>query len=483
LVVLAVVFSWIFIYWLLHAVLRRPIPIRIPLVAALGLILIPTLPKYLAALTSWLQLQMLEFDLSPFVIPSGISYFAWCIILMIMGAWLLWLLLKLMLALGDIPLPGLGKQRAIIAIFLLTALPFNYLNNQQVDAWTLVSFFDDISYSLRYLILFPIYLFLKHIASKDDFDIQPTEIMLTGMLFAFYLCGQSTNLLLVPIPLLLGWYLFKEHLMVTSNNINASMTSPQKRADTVARLLAVKEAQRLQHGYKKQGEKAYTSGELKRDAYEDGMKLAKEHIANAKASLAMTEYKARETIFTLGPEPGRLSNAHSAVFYSIPIILLFQLGTINQTLSGQIARSYPLLDIIIPLLSGTFAWLICAFLFGYLFHLIKGRNGIEKALVFSAVLILPALVIIILNGDSLLGERAGERVLRIVIFVLYLGLFAFDFKTMRSHDRGLKDLIAVYGLGQVIAFASSFLALGSVAVGPLLIEAIKWLSKLAGVGV
>ena len=481
-VLVAALFSCVFIYWLFRAVLQRPIPLKVSVAAAIGLILLPTIPRTVAALTSWLQLQALNFGISPFVIPSGTANFVWCVLLTLLGAYMLWLLLRLVLSLCALPVPENGKRRAIIALFLLMSLPFSYLANEQLNAWTVVSFFSDLSYSLRYIILIPIYLFLRHIATEDNFESTQTEILMVTMLFAFYLCGQSTNLLLVPIPLLLGWYLFKDHLLMSSESFAARLSSTQSRANTVALLLDVKETQRLQQGYKKQGEKAYTSGDLERDAYEAGMELAAERVKDAKTALGMSERDARESLFALGPGPGRWSNARNAVLYSIPIIVLYQLSLIDRAFRDQTERSYPLFDIVTPLLSGTFIWLICAFLFGYLFHLIKGRNGIQKALALSSAIILPTLVVLILNNEPILGENAGERILRIALFLLYLGLVAFDFKVLRDHQRGVKDLVAVYGLGQVIAFASSFVAIGSVALGPMLTQLLSLLMTLLGFG-
>ena len=478
LLVFATLFVWTFVHWLLRTVVRRRLPLRVAFIAALGIIVLPSIPVYLGAFTSWLQSQALSLNISPFVVPAGLGDIAWLIMLTLLGAWLLWVLLRLILGLADMPPPAGWKKGSIIALFLLTALPFDLVRGDGVTAWTYEIFFRHLIFALRFTVIIPVYCFLRHISPDDDFEMKSPEIALAAMLFAFYLCGGSTHLLLVPIPLLLGWYLFSERLLDTSKASREAPPPTARRADTIARLLRLKDAQRLSNGFRKQGEKAYVTAEITRQEYDQGLSDASGRVEQAAQDLSMSERDAQQAIFAYGPGDGRWSNAHSAVLYSIPIIVLFQLGLINEIFSNEYERSYPLFDIVSPLLGSTVSWLISAFLFGYLFHLIKGRNGVEKALAYAVVLLLPALVIVLLNEQPLLGESAGKRLLRIALFAFYLGLVAFDLKTLQRYNRGLKDLVSVYGLGPMIAFASSLIALGSVSIGPVITAIVSWLLGL-----
>ena len=73
-------------------------------------------------------------------------------------------------------------------------------------------------------------------------------------------------------------------------------------------------------------------------------------------------------------------------------------------------------------------------------------------------------------------------ILRIALFAFFLGLVAFDLKTLRRHERGVRELVSVYGLGSMIAFVSSLVALGTVTIGPTFTLLKALLAFLTGTG-
>ena len=484
--VTATFISWLLIHWFLRLIAKRPIPIRVSLFGTCAMLFLPLLPSLFDPFMNHIRMQVIGMNISPFLLPSSLRTPLWTILVITFGTLILWKLKGLLETLNDDILPlnvtRRGHRLIVLGLMILTAMPFNAFFNEVVNHWSLTSFFYNIFLLLPYVLLIVVYVLLKMIKPIDSFSLYDIEIAIGTMLFAFFLSGGKTNILLVPVPLLLGAYMFRRLINWPNGTPeNTSGSESSSKSDLLKKLLAYKEAERLHQSFKKNAEKKYVSGELSRDQYEEGLETAAVRLSTSKSELKVDESNVQREIFSSGPGTGPFENAKIACKYSIPFVVLFQLGTLDRLFRSDI-RAYPILEVVTPIVQSSGYWLLMAFLFGYFFHMMHGRSGPTKALSFSMSIALPMVVVFILNEQQILGLDAGERLLRVLLFVYYLALMAFDANTLRMHGYHMQELVSVYGAKPMLAYASSLTVLGALPLSQIIKVAKPLILQLLGIG-
>lgn len=476
----AAMVGWLPVYWLLRTVFRRPVPLSLALLASLSLLVVPAVPALAQFGIGIMRGVALNHDYSPFLLPSNLYRPLWVVVCIALGIAVLYPLANRIIAISNwTPLPRWSKQRRHLvgaALLIAAVLPIKFFFGDPVNVWTLVDLFRNLTQLLPVVLLVGVYLFLTRANPADSFKLTKSEVAVGAMLFAFYLCGGRTNLLLIPIPMILGYYLYCEFLLVRQQG----QTAAPKAADALDRLVALKHAEQLEHSFSDSAAKKYASGELDRDSYETGLSAARDRVEAAKAALpGETEDDVRRQIFAFGPGSGPRENAWLAVKFSVPLVVAFQIGALDRVLQRPI-DTFPLLETITSLSVSVGYWVLMAFMFGHFYHLVRGRDGPSKGFAFAVALILPALVVVILNQQPILGLGAGERVLRIALFVFALAI-AFDARTVRQSGLQLRHLVMIYGIAPTLTYASSLAALGGLSLGPLVKTIGCWILMVLGV--
>ena len=162
-------------------------------------------------------------------------------------------------------------------------------------------------------------------------------------------------------------------------------------------------------------------------------------------------------------------------------MVLFQIAALDRVLQGEI-RAFPLLEPLTPLVQSIGYWVVMAFVFGYFYHLVRGHDNANKGWAFAVALVLPALTVVVLNQQPILGLGAGERVLSIALFVFFLAI-AFDVRTVKQAGFELRHLVLIYGVAPTLTYASSLAALGGLSLGPVTKTAGCWLLYVLGIDV
>jgi hypothetical protein len=105
------------------------------------------------------------------------------------------------------------KRFLTFGLFLVLSIPLTGTLNSSVlfeDASALTTLARHIDDLLPYLLALGCILFLRELNRPDVFGFPRKETLRIGaLLFAFFLAGRTTNLLFIPVPLLLGWWLFR----------------------------------------------------------------------------------------------------------------------------------------------------------------------------------------------------------------------------------------------------------------------------------
>jgi hypothetical protein len=482
-IAVAALFGALAMRWLLRIVFRSRVPFRYALILSAAVILVPLAPSIVRAGVAASRSAMFANDFNPFLLATDYVRVAWIVVVLAVGVALSSAVLTRAMALGNVKLlpAWSSKMRglAIAGFFAVVAFPASVMLGSYPDDRLLVTFVGRVLWLLPLVALVAVLVFLRKSNPTDRFELSEGERAAGALVFAFYLCGETTNLLLVPIPLLLGYHLYRHRLLIGPNDLKSAHPGFDK-STALAALIKLKNAEHLRRAFRRNAEKKYTEGEMTRDAFEDGLVTADKHVADAQAALPMGEEELREQIFARGPGTGPWDNARKAVLYGIPVGVLLLVASIERAFRPRDTDPFPILGVVQPILVVTAYLATMAFVFGYFYHAIRGRNGPAKGVRYAACIMLPTLVILILNAQSILGLTSGERLLRIALFVAALAL-AFDWQVVRSAGFRLRHLILIYGGAPSLAIGSSIAALGGLSLSPLLKSGGCWLLQFFGI--
>ena len=189
-------------------------------------------------------------------------------------------------------------------------------------------------------------------------------------------------------------------------------------------------------------------------------------IGDNKQVLSTLEKKAnfkgsplRYIIFSQGADATPWANAIAAVkigsLLAIPWIFVF----IREFRVRRIESLYPLLSIADIFLYGILVWFMIAFVFGYFYHMLKGRNGIEKGFWLSLLIIISRASPAILFADDIQqASRLLTWSVQVFIYCMLLGFFAFDYRILKKSGYGWREVGLIYNLAYLSTFGSGLLA-------------------------
>ena len=475
-----VLFGWLTIYWFLRRLFGRRIPLRTAIATSLVLLFVPSIPALADKGYGLAQQYVMARNHNPFYWDISPAAYAWGVICIAAGMLLLYRLGQRSLAVMEWERDPVSRPwwhiPSMLVFLFVAAFPISVFYLHPANQWTFVDLYRQVEPYLPVLLLLAIYQFMRFENPRSRFWITPGEYGMGALLFSFYLCGGSANLLSIPLPLMLGYYLYRRHLFTRPRGPREFRRFDLSALDLLATL---KDAQNLERVYRKGAEKKYSEGELSREDFEKGLALAESRVAAAKAALPCDEDEVRRRAFSIGPGAGPHGNALLALLYSLPLMLLFQVSALDQALT-RTTQSFPLLEAPQPVIRWIAYWAVLAFFFGYFFHMLRGRDGRMKGVSLVGAIVLCTLVALALDETPIIGVTSGERILRIALFVFTLA-FMFDLQVVRRAGLRLKHLVLIYGGIPALAFGSSLAALGGLSLGPVLKISGCWLLHVMGI--
>lgn len=455
---------WFFLYWFIRIGLGRSVSAGTSIKVSWAMLLLPLVPIIIEAGARFLRHLITEqFQTYPFFIPPRLDSFVWSLIITAVGAILFYQIANLSLRLSQhsasLRFWRSAKIWWLVPLFIMISLPMRYLAGAEraaSDAGDLQLLASRIDMLLPYALLIGLLSFLRKSNPHDRFDLQAEAISIGTILFAYYLTGRTANLLFVPFPLLVGWLIFKRWVLVSPATAGASAASLSA-SELVRRLLDCKQARRLSDNLRNSLEKKYTQGDLALADMQKKIAESQEHLVKTQAALPAGEMAAKRQIFGHGPEPGPWANAKVAVKYGIVLSIPFQISTLGNIFQNQQFENYPLLQFLGSLLFAASSWILMAFVFGYFFHMIRGRDGFAKAVVFAIALLVPTIPQRLIFSQPLLQQGHLIQIVQIFAYVLLLALIAFDLRTLRKLGFSWRELLTVHGFTTITAYSSSIL--------------------------
>ncbi len=455
---------WIFLYWLLAVGLGQPIRLGLAIKVSWAMLLLPLLPILVEAIARFIRyVSVMEWSLYPFFVPPRRDNEIWFLLIVVVGATLLSQFVKLSIRLSQ-SRRGYAFLRSrwfwvLIPLFVLLSLPMKYVlgpsGSSEVNILDLNALAGGIASLLPSALLIGLITFLRKSNPADEFELRAEAVSIGAILFAYYLCGRTTSLLFAPVPLLLGWYVFTRWALLERVPF-AAPKSAFALQELVRKLLDYKQARQLSASLQRNLEKKYAQGDLPLPDLQNKMKDSQAYVRGALEALPNGgEAEAKQKIFGHGPELGPWANAKNALRYGLLLSLPFQASTIISIIREQNFEEFPLLQVVNALAFSMTYWFLIAFLFGYFFHKIRGRDGFAKAFVFAIALLVATIPVRIFDLKPLLEQSFVVQNVQILAYVLLLALIAFDLRSLQKLGYTWRELLTVHGFTTITAYGSS----------------------------
>jgi hypothetical protein len=484
--------SWIFLYWLIHFGVGLSVRLWWITVASSAMLFLPLVPVlFESAAGSARYFVAAVVGIYPFFIPQHVDSVLGTLIISGAGAILLYQFTHLSIRLSQHRKSFLlfrsQYKWAFVVLFLLISLPTAHIlgTSQQlpIGVYDLTELTIHIDALLPYALIGGVLLFLKLLNQEDTHELSEHALGIGALLFAFYLTGRAAHLLFIPIPLLLGWYVFRRWVITTPGSMGTLLWTSPTRA-IVQPFLDYKQALRWAHSLRSNVEKKYAQGDITLAEMRGKLQDVEQLATQRENALPVKPTAIKQLIFANGPENGPWANARVAVLYGLLFSLPFQIRTVVSSLELEIETfsNFPIFGVLRSVLfSGSF-WILTAFVFGYFFHLIRGRDGFEKAIVFSVGLLIALIPLRIIEYQPLFVSSHLIQMVQVIAYLLILALVAFDLRVLQKLGYGWRELLSAHGLTTIMAYGSS-IALASAAsilgkdLLPLIWELIKWFSS------
>ncbi len=307
----------------------------------------------------------------------------------------------------------------------------------------------------------------------DLFTVPDTMLLLCAAAFAGYLTIWSRDPLSLIVLMAAGWFAFLRISVDAQSPSGGSALpdgTPQKLADYM-------EESRLLDARSRALEKKFTSGNLSLADFRKEQEVTTTAREELRATLAVEPRLAKRALLQCGPGESPLRNgargAAAGLLAAIVVqtVLPFDLSALGQSgwaalvskvsvaasphLVTDSVRESQVLVLLNSTLNATAVWVIAGFIFGYLFHVLRGNDGFQKAAYFGAGIALPYVLSHALGADErLVAIESLVGVVPVLVFLMLLGVLGFDVPTLRKRNLTIGSLQSIYGLRTSVGYLS-----------------------------
>ncbi len=306
----------------------------------------------------------------------------------------------------------------------------------------------------------------------DPFELPESVYLLCGAAFAGYVATWSLNpVTLIPV-LVVGWFIFRYFIVVRPGGREIPFYST-----FAARYLDYLREAHLALQIRDTARKALAKGDIDQRSYTLRINQANNRDRKALETLPAKQKFVKAMILGRGPGKTPLQNGLRGSAAGLVMALVLQaLLPLNASLqdlgvqSGWLTFAKILLTetqygivresgaapavwlALARILNALILWVTAGFLFGYVFHRIKGDDGFVKAVKFSLGVALAVLVAQAITGGGAVALAA--QVLPLSVFLLVTGVIVFDAASLREQELSYADLVEIYGLKTSVGYAS-----------------------------
>lgn len=316
-----------------------------------------------------------------------------------------------------------------------------------------------------YILALGLVLLLREQARASKSPVVEQAVLGTGVyLFAVVLINSYSPWLLLPIPFLVGLLVASLWLFRPEEELRRLRTVPLEKLARARRLIQdVVDSSTAGEQFaaiRKSLDQKLNSAELTPQEYEDKLDVYRTHLEDKlELETVVRGVSSREAVFAIGG-PDLWSNVSAAVRTGAVLASGPFLIALYQFLPySRVSYPYPLVTLLVFILSAAASWLLYAFFFGFCFASLRGRSGLGKGIHLFFALCLPFAVYRLLNAQSLTDMRPFLLwATQLFLFCSLLGLVAFDNRLLRNHGFRVRDLTAVHDVPALSAYASTALA-------------------------
>ena len=471
---------WFVLFWLLRTMFRIPIDVRDAVPASWGMLILPLIPLIADALNGTFRHGIATWaGIYPYVLPERASPYVSSLLVAVLGAVLLFHTGKLTLRLTNHTgaWRWVRSRNPLLLLLPLFVVSLPVGNSPfETNVFTVTSLFSFVGWFLPYAIVIGALVYVRDSNPEGLFQLTTGEIATGALVFAWYVSGHGASILFIPVPFLIAWYIFRYWLIVPEQPAAQPVTG-----SVLSRFINERRARSRVEDLQKGLDKKFSQGDLEFSVYKTRLDEAEHDAKYAAAALLNEAGTLTPRVFARGAEPDPWSNAAVAVRYGSIIAVPFMVLTLVRILQNSTNSLFPLVDLIYALVFSVTSWLLIAALFGYFYHLIRGRNGFEKALAFSLAVVLPSIPLRLIAGELPVDSAQLLDMVEVMAFVLVLALTAFDWRVLQKYRHGWRELFTVYGLASAAYGSTIALAVASSLGGKELLPTIwKFLQGLAG---
>jgi hypothetical protein len=463
---------WFLLFWLFRGVLRIPVTPRQAIGASWAMLILPSVPFAIDGANEILRrTAAIYLRIYPLMLPERTNTYVTVAIIATLGAVLLWQTgtLTMLLSQHRPSYRWWRKHRAVIMVAtLFMAIPIGARNDVLFSFSALLNEIDGLlPYAMLLAALVLVYLYNP----QDRFDLPVPVLHIGALVFAWYVVQVRATLLFIPVSFMAGWWLFRGWLVV-----RPAVVGPMP--ETLLGVYLDERRARARLDSLQRGlDKKFSEGELTFAAYTDRLNEGQQALAASTQALQAAAAGQALRVFESGPEATPSQNAAVAIKYGAVLSAPYQLLTLGEMVR-DVPSQYPLLAFTHAFLYSVTTWLVMSAVFGYFFHTLRGRNGFEKAMCFSACVVLPTIPIRLLFGQNLIDPQQVLDMIRVVGFILLLALLAFDLRTLQKQRYGWRELMTVYGFATAAYGSTIVIAIASAVGGSdLLAKVWAWLAS------
>ena len=298
-------------------------------------------------------------------------------------------------------------------------------------------------------------------------------------LFSFY--SPTTRWHYLPVSFIAGFLLLK-YLLLPRKHFDRSMFSEIKsrRKALIERVIAFNDAERALKTLKKELLSKLGKGDLTPAQYAEKLTAQNDVVEARRQDLRIRKRFAKDYVLALGTGNSAWDNGCRTVYYGLLFSIPWAVLYLRDLVRGPVnSDSYLPLDLLVNVVYFFLSWMSYGFIFGYFYPHIRGKNGIQKALVMFVTIVVPELVWTALAHpvDYANWVSFGFWTLQIFVHTMLLGMIAGDHSIMRSHGFKWGHLLDFYRMSSLSAWASSVvLAIAAAATTLITSEATQLLA-------
>jgi hypothetical protein len=446
---------WFVLFWLLRAVLHIPIRVQSAIRASWGMLLLPLLPLILDALNGAARhMVATQASIYPYFLPERSSPYISALLVAVLGGILFFQTGKLTLLLTEHRgvwrwLRSRNRLVILLPLFVIS-LPVTDPDSE-ATVFTVMSLFAFVGWFLSYALIIGAIAYVRNSNLHGSFQLTAGEIAVGALVFAWYVSGGRASILFIPLPFLIAWYVFRCWTVVPEQSADPQVTGP-----ILSCYINERRAHSRLEDLQKGLDKRFSQGDLKYTEYRTRLSEAENDAKLADAALLNQAGTLKPRVFSRGAETDPWSNAMVAVRYGAIIGAPLIIVTLARDVQAIESSQFPIVDLSSSLVHAVSRWILMAALFGYFYHLIRGRNGFEKGLFFSLAVVLPSIAFRLIAGELPTGSTELLEIIEVFAFVLVLALTAFDLRVLEKYRHGWRDLFTVYGLASA-AYGSTII--------------------------